>query len=293
MSEAADRRAAETDAHGAVLIVDDDPTILSGLALLLQHGGITIYEASTGAGAVQSALAHRPDVVVLDNQLGSPEDMTGIDVIDALHARSFFPTWILYSGFMDIHLAADAGRRQVFSVIELPSTQIDTAVMEALKATRHGQAGGWPVLPIGPMASLPKTNAGKGAAWLLFACDSPDDLPSFNAWSRFVNARERQLRDVYKQMGLKPHCVKSFMRLFRALARAQGHVTSAVAEMTVSDLRTLKRLRDEAGLGDPTLERVPLEQFLRIQTFISVDHSLLTTLRSLIATRTLPALFQH
>lgn len=141
MSEATDRLAAEAGAHGAVLIVDDDPATLSGLSLLLQHRGVMIYEASTGAGAVRSALAHHPDVVVLDNRLGSPQDMTGIDVIDALHAHSFYPTWILYSGFMDFDLAADAGRRHVFSVISLPSTEIDTSVMEALTATRRGQAG--------------------------------------------------------------------------------------------------------------------------------------------------------
>ncbi len=292
MSEAADRRAAETGARGAVLIVDDDPATLSGLSLLLKHRGVIIHEASTGASAVRSALAHRPDVVVLDNRLGRPEDMTGIDVIDALHAQSFFPTWILYSGFMNFELAADAGRRDVFSVIGLPSTELDTAVIEALTATRRGQAGGWPLLPVRPMPPLPETNAVKGAAWILFACDSPDDLPSFSAWASFVNASERQLRDLYKQMELEPQDVKSFMRLFRALTRARGHLTSAVAEMTVSDFRTLKRLRDEAGLGEPTLERVPLEQFLHIQTFVPSDHSVLITLRSLIATRNLPEPFK-
>src|SRR5688572_1405143 len=126
MSDAADRSSAEADVHGAVLIVDDHPATLSGLSLLLRHRGVTIYEASTGAGAVRSALAHHPDVLVLDNRLGNPEEMTGIDVIDALHAQSFYPTWILYSGFMDIELAAAAGRRNVFSVIRLPSLELDT-----------------------------------------------------------------------------------------------------------------------------------------------------------------------
>jgi len=292
MSEAADRRAAETDAHGAVLIVDDDRASLSGLALLLQHRGVTIYEASTGAGAVQSALAHRPDVVVLDNRLGSPEDMTGIEVIDALHAQSFYPMWILYSGFMDVDLAADAGRRQVFSVIQLPSTDIDSAVMKALTATHRGEGGGWPVLPLGPTPSLPQRNAAKGAAWILHACDSLDDLPTFPAWASIVNTTERPMRDLYKQLGLKPEHVKSFMRVFRALARAGGHLEDAVGEMTVGDFRTLQRLRENAGLSDPTLIRVPLEQFLRVQTFIPTDHSVMTTLRSLIATRNLPQFFK-
>jgi CheY-like chemotaxis protein len=294
MSEAADRRAAETGAHGAVLIVDDDRATLSGLSLLLQHRGITIYEASTGVGAVRSALAHRPDVLVLDNRLGSPEDMTGIDVIDALHAQSFFPTWILYSGLMNFELAADAGRRHVFSVIGLPSTEIDDAVMEALTATRRGEAGGWPLLPVGPLTGAPETNAGRGARWILAACDSPDDLPSFPAWAGFVDASDGRMRDLYKQMRLDPHQVKSFTRCFRALTRACGHVENAVAELTVGDARTLAHLQHEAGLNrPPAAVRIPLEQFLRTQTFVPADHALLTTMRSLIATRNLSAFLKR
>jgi CheY-like chemotaxis protein len=105
MSEAPDRHSTETDVQGSALIVDDDLGALSSFSRLLQHCGVTTYAASSGEGAVQSALAHRPDVVVVDNRLGKSADMTGIDVIDALHAKSFYPTWILYSGFMEVDLA--------------------------------------------------------------------------------------------------------------------------------------------------------------------------------------------
>ena len=242
---------------------------------------------------MRSALAHRPDVLVLDNRLGSPEDMTGIGVIDALHAQAFYPTWILYSGFMDFELAANAGRRHVFSVIGLPSTEIDTAVMEALTATRRGQAGGWPVLPVGPLPGASETNAGRGARWILVACDSTDDLPSFPSWAGWVDASEGRLRDLYKQMRLEPHQVKSFMRWFRALTRTRGHVENAVAELTVGDARTLTHLREEAGLNQPTAVRIPLEQFLRTQTFVPADHALITTMRSLMATRSLRSFFKR
>lgn len=293
MSKAAGRPATKAGILGTVLIADDDSGALSSFSRLLQHCGVTTYEASTGEGAVASALAHRPDVVVLDNRLGSREDMTGIDVIDALHAQSFYPTWILYSGFMDVHLAADAGRRQVFSVIELPSTEIDTAVMEALIATRRGDAGGWPLLPVGPLTGVSETNAGRGAGWILAACDSADDLASFSAWASCVDASEGRMRDLYRQMKLDPHQVKSFMRWFRALTRACGHVENAVAELTVGDARTLKRLRDEGGLVHTVTIRIPLEQFLRTQTFVPADHALMTAMQSLIATRILRASFNR
>lgn len=101
------------------------------------------------------------------------------------------------------------------------------------------------------------------------------------------------MRDLYRQMKLDPHQVKSFMRWFRALTRACGHVENAVAELTVGDARTLKRLRDEGGLVHTVTIRIPLEQFLRTQTFVPADHALMTAMQSLIATRILRASFNR
>jgi CheY-like chemotaxis protein len=290
MSEAADGLATGTGVHGTALIVDDDPVALSSFSQLLQLRGVTTYGASTGEGAVRSALAYRPDVLVLDNRLGEPGDMTGIDVIDALHAQSFYPTWILYSGFMEFDLAADAGRRDVFRVVQLPSTDIETVVITALTAAREGLAGGWPILPVGPLADTPQTNVARGARWILVASDSSDDLPSFPAWATCVDASEGRMRDLYKQLKLDPHEVKSFMRWFRALTRARGHVEDAVAELSVGDERTLSQLRSAARVSELKVLRIPLEQFLRTQTFIAADHPLVTALRSLTATRNLPTI---
>lgn len=288
MSGAAHEIVVDAAPHGSVLVVDDDPRALWSFSQLLQLRGVTVYEASTGEGAVRSALAHRPDVMVLDNRLGKPGEMTGIDVIDALHSQSFYPTWILYSGFMELDLAADAGRRDVFRVVQLPSTDVENVVIEALTATREGQAAGWPILPVRQLTTSPNTNAGAGAGWILRTCDSLDDLASFRAWANFVNSNERRMRDVYSQLGLDPQLVKAFMRWFRAMARAHGDVESAIAEMTVGDPRTLKRLRDEAGLSHSSRLRVSLEQFLRTQTFVPVDHVLVKTLKSLTAMQNLP-----
>jgi CheY-like chemotaxis protein len=267
------------------------PGTLSSLSLLLRHRGVTVYEASTGSGAVRSALAHRPDVLVLDNRLGNPEDMTGIDVIDALHAQSFYPTWILYSGFMEFEIAADAGRRNVFSVIQLGSPSVDDAVMEALTATRRGQAGGWPSLPVGTPPTSP-TNPTKGAAWILVACDAPVDLTNFPEWASFAATSERRMRDLFKQLALDPQQVKCFMRVFRALAITRGHMGDAIAELSVADARTLKHLIDESGLSLRSVVRIPLEQFLRSQRFVPIDHAVLTALRSLIAIRSRAGLFK-
>ena len=292
MSEAATRLAAESVVHGAVLLVDDDVEMLAGLSRLLQHQGVTVYQASTGSAAARSALAHRPEVVVLDNRLGNSGEMTGIDVIEALHAQSFYPTWILYSGFMEIDVAVEAGRHHPFRVVSLPAPELDTTVIEALRATQRGEAGGWPLLPVRPSSTSPPTSAAVGADWILKACDSEGDLRNFAEWAHVTGVSGRRMRDLYKQMNLDPQHVKWFMRMFRALARARGYLEDAVAELIVGDPRTLKHVSDDAGLNVRPAVRVPLEQFLRTQKFVPYEHSLMTALRSLIATRSLPTIFK-
>jgi hypothetical protein len=161
--------------------------------------------------------------------------------------------------------------------------------MKALAAAREGTSGGWPILlPVSHLPTSPHTNAGTAAGWILITCDSSDDLASFPAWAAFVNTNERRMRDVYDQLGLDPKHVKSFMRWFRAMARARGHVASAIAEMTVGDPRTLKKLRNDAGLSHWSGVRISLEQFLRTQTLVPVGHTLVKTLKSLTAVRNLP-----
>lgn len=274
---------------GTVLIVDDDPATVSSISTKLRCGGLTMFEAYTGKGAVTSALEHRPDVLVLDYRLGVHE-MTALDVIDTLRARLFYPTWILYSQYMSFDLAVDAGRRNAFKALVLALSDIEAEVMRALIATREGKTGGWPPLPVGPMPVIPHANAAKGAAWILVACDSNDDLRSFSAWATFADASERRMRDVFEQMALDSVNVRTFMRLFRALARARGHVGNAVAEMDVGDARTLKRMLDKAGLNAPPGARIALEYFLRVQTLVPFDHSVVESLRSLCAMRNLPGL---
>ncbi len=75
-----------------VLIVDDEASIRRYLRAVLGAQGLTVYEAASGEEALQSVIAHRPDIIILD--LGLP-DMDGIEVTRRLREWSQTPIIIL------------------------------------------------------------------------------------------------------------------------------------------------------------------------------------------------------
>lgn len=53
-----------------ILVVDDDPDILNGTALLLEKAGYTVDRAASGEAALTAVAAQPPDLVLLDRDLG-------------------------------------------------------------------------------------------------------------------------------------------------------------------------------------------------------------------------------
>ena len=71
-----------------LLLIEDDPTIRTPLLRALREKGHAVAAAGTAMDGVQSALADRPDLVVLD--LGLP-DLDGREVLRMLRAVSTVP----------------------------------------------------------------------------------------------------------------------------------------------------------------------------------------------------------
>ena len=69
----------QRDARPTILLVDDNPQIRSFIRPALEDNGFNCVEAVNGDEAVYQAEASRPDLVVLDIELGDP-DMDGLDV---------------------------------------------------------------------------------------------------------------------------------------------------------------------------------------------------------------------
>ena len=67
-----------------ILAVDDNPTNLEIIKLLLRTGGHEVYEATDGTGALEATRRLRPDLVFMD--LSMPGELDGLDVTRRLKA---------------------------------------------------------------------------------------------------------------------------------------------------------------------------------------------------------------
>ncbi|AMM18985.1 two-component system response regulator [Frondihabitans sp. PAMC 28766] len=91
-----------------ILIADDDPQIIRALRVTLGAQGYEVITAADGAQALSQAIAHHPDVVMLD--LGMPH-LNGIEVIEGLRGWSQVPILVVSgrTGAADKVDALDAG----------------------------------------------------------------------------------------------------------------------------------------------------------------------------------------
>ncbi len=68
-----------------ILIVDDEPNILTALEYLLQRSGYDVFLAQDGAAALQQVELHLPDLVLLDVMMPLK---SGYDVCQRIRARA-------------------------------------------------------------------------------------------------------------------------------------------------------------------------------------------------------------
>jgi CheY-like chemotaxis protein len=89
-----------------ILIVEDDDTNREGLRMLLELWGHRVDEAATGARAVEMALAHEPDVVLLD--IGLP-DLNGYEVAKRIRRApgAVKPILVALTGYGELDGAHD------------------------------------------------------------------------------------------------------------------------------------------------------------------------------------------
>jgi DNA-binding response OmpR family regulator len=83
----------------SILIVEDEPSIASFVAMYLKRAGFAVRVAGTGEGAIEQATAEAPSLIVLDLML---PDLDGIDVCRRVRQRSDVPILMLTARDDDI-----------------------------------------------------------------------------------------------------------------------------------------------------------------------------------------------
>ena len=61
-------------ASAKVLIVDDDPDITEAMRVVLEHRGYRVDSASDGVKAMERIKAGRPDLIILDVMMTTPQE---------------------------------------------------------------------------------------------------------------------------------------------------------------------------------------------------------------------------
>ena len=217
-----------------VLVVDDQELVRSGFCVILDTAeGITVVgEAANGESALSAAVAHRPDVVLMDIR------MPGMDGLEATRLLTRGP-------------AAP-------KVVMLTTFDLDEYVYEALRAGASGF-----LLKDSPRADLIAAvrAAAAGNALLApsvtrrlieaFARRPPETMPS-PARLASLTAREREVLVLLARGGSNTEIAAA---LFVSEATVKTHVGNLLAKLGLRDRVQAVILAYETGIivpGDPS-----------------------------------------
>ena len=126
----------ETNANTSILLVDDEPNILSSLRRVLRPNGFTIFTAESGALGLEVLEQHPVNLVVSDMR------MPGMDGAKFLeHVRERWPDTmrILLTGYSDVSSTIDAiNRGEIYRYISKPWQEDDLllVIRDALEKQR-------------------------------------------------------------------------------------------------------------------------------------------------------------
>jgi DNA-binding response OmpR family regulator len=136
-----------------VLVVEDDPTIRTALVRGLTERGHAVSSAPNGLAGLEHAVAHRPDVVVLD--LGLP-DVDGTAVLRMLRGVSRVPVVVATARDDEAEIVAvlDAGADD-YVVKPFSAAQLDARIRAVLR--RGGEAPADPTVVVGGLRIDPRS----------------------------------------------------------------------------------------------------------------------------------------
>ena len=121
-----------------ILIVDDDPTLLRLLGILLREEGFEVVAAESGEQALVQLERKPADLVLSDLRMGG---MDGLELFEAVRKRYPALPVIILTAHGTIPEAVDATRRGVFGFIPKPYEH-RTLLAEVRRALEHAAVAG-------------------------------------------------------------------------------------------------------------------------------------------------------
>ncbi|HEV7804850.1 MAG TPA: response regulator transcription factor [Solirubrobacteraceae bacterium] len=118
-----------------IVIVEDHPPMCQGLELLLPHHGFRVTgSAGSAAAGARMIRARRPDVALVDLDLG---DGSGTDLATTLIAEWPGTAIVLYTGSVDVAVLDDAATSGAYGLV-LKTSPMER-VADALRAAAAGR----------------------------------------------------------------------------------------------------------------------------------------------------------
>ncbi|MBN2024164.1 MAG: response regulator [Pirellulales bacterium] len=106
-------QAGRADEPGAptILVVEDDAQMRRGLEIQLAAVGFAVLAAGDGQRAIELAVAHRPDAILMDNYMPVLDGLTALDRLRQRDQTRDIPVIVLSAGLRDEQRALDLGAR--------------------------------------------------------------------------------------------------------------------------------------------------------------------------------------
>lgn len=216
-----------------LLLVDDDPLVRAGLALMI--GGAEdieiVGEAADGAEAEEVARRTRPDVVLMDLRMPVVD---GITATRRLRARPDAPQVVVLTTFHADEQVLHALRAGAAGFVLK-----DTPPAEIVDAVRRVAAGD-PVLSPAVTRQLMRHAAGTAA-----------DARRTRAHDRLAVLNDRE-REVAVAVGRGLANARIAAELFLSVATVKAHVSRILAKLGLDNRVQIALLAYDAGLLDDT-----------------------------------------
>lgn len=108
----------EAKLSGAILLVDDEPNILTSLKRLLRPMGLTVWTAENGTAGLEIFAREKIDIVISDMRM--PE-MSGVQFLQRVRERNPEAIRILLTGYADVSSTIDAiNKGEIYRYISKP-----------------------------------------------------------------------------------------------------------------------------------------------------------------------------